>query len=76
MTQKENRTAVMHAGSSAGHVIVTSVVVTLLWYCFDDHLATLVSMPALGSLRWTFVLPLTLATSTLLSVAGTNWSAK
>ena len=31
-----------------------------LWYCFDDHLATLVGQPAVGNLPPTMVWPATL----------------
>ncbi len=74
MEHKEKRGAVMHVGSSAGQVICASSAATLLWYCFDDRLATLTGVAALGSLAWTLVLPLLLALGAMLSIAGTNWS--
>lgn len=73
MDHKEGRGAVMHVGSSVGQVICATGAATLLWYCFDDRLAGLTGVEALGSLDWTFVLPLLLAVGAMLSIAGTSW---
>lgn len=74
MSKKEGRGSVMHVGSSAGQVLCASAAATLLWYCFDDRLASLVGVEALGTLAWTMVFPLLLAVGAMLSIAGTSWS--
>ena len=40
--------------------LAISMFQTGLWYCFDDHLATLIEQPAIGNLPPTMVWPATL----------------
>lgn len=45
--------------------VVFSMWATVLWYCFDDSLATLTGYPALGNLSFFTVWPATLFISAL-----------
>lgn len=41
-------------------LVLISLFQTLIWYCFDDKLAEVTGVPALGEVPWYNVWPLTL----------------
>ncbi len=73
MGSDKQRPVVVKAGSSVGHAVFIALVVSGLWYTFDDRLGGLVGTDGLGLLGFSFVFPLVLAVSLLVSLAGMHW---
>ncbi|MEQ8770393.1 MAG: hypothetical protein RIB60_07785 [Phycisphaerales bacterium] len=73
MGSDKQRPVVARAGSSVGHAVFIALAVSGLWYTFDDRLAVVLDHDGLGLLGFSFVFPIVLAVSLLVSVAGMHW---
>lgn len=55
-------------------IVLASLFSTFLWYCFDDKLAEVTGVPALGNIPWFNVWPFTLFISNLFKASVSRGS--
>jgi ABC-type Mn2+/Zn2+ transport system permease subunit len=53
-------------------ILLFSLFGTFLWFCFDDKLAEIAGVPALGNIPWYNVWPATILISVLFKSSNTN----
>jgi uncharacterized membrane protein YhaH (DUF805 family) len=57
-------------------IFICSLIPTLIWYCFDDALALLIGVPAVGTIAWYHMWAFTIFISCLFKVTSTSSNNK
>ena len=74
-SKKEAGGVAVSAGTTSGHVLLTALCCSGMWYLVDDRLAELIGVASLGTLPFGLVFVVLLMVCCVMSLAGMRWES-